>query len=83
MTCLFNSLGSKIGHYMTFTFTLFFLQAGIRITTTFTCSSVRVAVHFHYYLVNSPERRITNYITFAFASFIPQEVKMQSFVAAW
>ena len=60
-----------------------FLQTGIRITTTFTCGWVRVSVQFHYYQLNSPERRSTNYFTFTFACVISQELEMQSCVAAW
>ena len=39
--------------------------------------AARFACQFHYNQFNSHERRITNYITFTFASFIPQELDMQ------
>ena len=54
-----------------------------RSTTTFTCGWVRVSVQFHHYQFHSSERRVTNYVTFTFACFVPQELKMQSCVAVW
>ena len=46
------------------------------LAAVFACSA-----QFHDYQLNSPKHRNTNYVTFTFASFIPQEIRKQSFVA--
>ena len=45
---------------------------------------VCMSVQLHYCPASfSPSGESTNYITFTVASFIPQDLKMQSFAAAW
>ena len=62
MTCQFNSLWSRIGHQMTFTFSFLILATGIRITTTFALAA-RFAYQFSSIITSSillsSELRIT------------------------
>ena len=83
LTCLFNSFGHRIGNYIASSFTFLILA-----NWNFNYSYLYLRLGSHVssvpvYLFSSPERRSTNYTTFTFACLIPQELKLQSSVAAW
>ena len=61
MTCLFDSLGSRISNY-----NYLYLRLSVRVS---------VSVQFCGYQFNSSERRITNYISLTFASLFLSNLK--------
>ena len=77
---LFNSLGSELGIKLPLPLSFSSVQKGLRITATFACGWV--GSKGSSYQLNSPEWQDASYITFTFACFIPQNIKLQSCVAA-